>query len=270
MLTGRNNPKKETIKIMKNKQTYIALSLLFSVTVAPFSVNAASAVSNVGGATVTEGKTSVEFRFGATEDDSSSSNDKRYRMRQHIDHGFNDWYALRALVAQDKRKNDNLEHQSFTLENRFQLIEKRDYGWDGGFRLSYAQSDGDKKPHEVVVRLVAEADINDKWKIIHNTFFSHDIGAESEDGASAEIRHRLIRKMDVSVPYIEGLALGVDMMNDFGRLKDLSGYSNQDHQIGPIAKISFSDGVALQTTYRTAISSAGVDNTFGLFVSKSF
>lgn len=249
---------------------FLSSPLFVALVLWSLNANAASPVSNVGGTVVDKGVISSEFRFGYTEDDVTSSSNKRFRMRQHIDHGFNDWYAFRLLVAQDKRRNDNLEHQSFTVENRFQLIEARDYGWDGGFRLSYSHSDGDKTPHELEVRLVAETDIAEKWNFRHNTVIEHDVGADSEDGASVELRHRFIRKMDTDIPYVKSWKLGVDMFNDLGRLRDLSGYDNQDHQIGPVASFAFDHGFAIQTTYRAGISSESVDNTFGLFLKKKF
>ena len=260
------------MKMLSSKNNIILTTslLLGGGVLLPLTSNAASSTSNVGGSTVNEGLLSTELRLGFNEDDDSSSSDKRFRMREHVDYGFNDWYALRILTAQDKREGDNLEHQSFTIENRFQLIEKKDYGWDGGFRLSYSQSDGDKTPHEVELRLVAETAINDKWTIKHNTVIEHDIGEDSVAGISVELRHRLTRKFQSSLPYVKSFELGLDMFNDFGNLRELSGYEEQDHQLGPVVKVSFDNGFSVQSTYRTAISSEGVDDTYGLFFQKKF
>lgn len=244
--------------------------LLFAISMLPVSAYASSPISHVGGASVNKGETSVEFRFGYTEDDSSSSNDDRTRMRQHIDYGFNDWYALRVITLQDKRKNDSFEHQAFTVENRFQLIEKREHGWDGGIRLIYTHSDGDKTPHEAEVRFLAQVPFSDGWEFRHNTMLEHDIGENSDDGFLLEFRTQVIKELDVTLPHFNSLDLGVEMFNDFGRLSELSGYERQDHQIGPVLKASFDNGLYFQTGYRAGISKDAANYVFKFALGRKF
>ncbi|MCI5049148.1 MAG: hypothetical protein MRY32_02280, partial [Rickettsiales bacterium] len=62
------------------------------------------------------------------------------------------------------------------------------------------------------------------------------------------------------------LSIGVEMFNDFGRLRDLSGYDNQDHQFGPVIKGSFTDKVYFQAGYRAGISQNGTDHLAKFFI----
>jgi hypothetical protein len=240
------------------------------IAILPASSYASSPISHVGGATVNEGQSSVEFRLGYTQDEENNANDNRLRMRQHFDYGFNDWYALRIIAAQDKRDGESFEHQAVTIENRFQLIERRDHGWDGGIRLIYTQSDGDKTPHEIEMRFLAQVPIAKHWEFRHNTMIEHDIGDDAENGILLEFRHQLTREVEPPHPLLTSFDVGVEIFNDFGRLNRLSGYSAQDHQFGPVAKGTFTNDVFFQTGYRAGISDAGANHVFALSIGKKF
>ncbi len=231
---------------------------------------AASPVSNVGTSKVDAGALSIEQRMGYTLDTPQESDHKRFRMRQHLDYGWSDWYATRFVVEQDRRHADNLEHYSVSIENRFQLFEKNSDGWDGGIRLIYGQRDGDKTPNEIDIRLMAQVPFGDGYEWRHNSVFEHDIGENAQSGIAFELRNQITAPTPIKSNYIKSLRLGVEMFNDFGRLKELSGYDNQDHQIGPVAKIKLDHGVYIQTGYRKGISQSSTDHLFKFFIGKDF
>lgn len=253
--------------VIKYKYTIAAVSIFFCSN-ASF---AASPVSNVGTAKVDAGALSIEQRIGYTIDTPGESGHKRFRMRQHLDYGWNDWYATRIVLEQNKMHSDNLEHASLSIENRFQIFEKASDGWDGGFRFIYGQRDGDKTPHEIDIRLMAGVPIDDEWEWRHNTVLEHDIGENSQSGWQLEFRNQITKKLDLFNEYdLASFRLGVEMFNDFGRLNDLSGYAQQDHQIGPVVKIGFENGAYLQTSYRIGASRDSADHSFKLFVGRYF
>lgn len=242
--------------------------LLITLPTASF---AASPVGNVGTAKVDAGALSIEQRVGYSLDTPGDSGHKRLRMRQHIDYGWNDWYATRLVVEQNKLHGDNLEHASVTLENRFQLFEKASDGWDGGMRLMYSHRDGDKTPHEIDFRLMAGVPITDKWEWRNNIVLEHDVGENSQSGIMLELRNQITYKMETDNDYaMQYIRLGAEMFNDFGRLNDLSGYDDQEHQIGPVAKLSFDNGAYMQIGYRAGISQDSADHLFKLFIGKNF
>ncbi len=232
--------------------------------------HAASPVSNVGTARVDVGKRAIEARTGYTEDDRSTANDNRLQLREHIDMHFTNWYGIRLVTSQDKRDGDNVEHNRVTFENWFQLIEERDYGWDGGFRVIYGHSDGDKTPHKLDVRLMAQGPVWQDWQWRHNSIFTHEIGENSKSGVSFEWRHQLTKKIIFMPDIFASFRLGAELFNDFSKLNQLSGYANQDHQFGPVIKASFHNGLYLQTGYRTGISRQAADHSIKLFIGTSF
>lgn len=229
--------------------------------------HAASPIGNAGTAKTDKGALSAEWRGGFTRD----GDDKRFQMRQHVDYGFSDWYALRLITAQDKRDGDNMEHRSFTFENRIQFIEREKHGWDGGIRLGYGHSDGDKTPHELDFRLMAQIPFGREkdWELRHNTILEHDIGEDSRNGAFLELRNQITKEID-GPSYVKSLRLGLEMFNDFGRLRDSDGFGSQDHQLGPVLKASFKNGFYIQTGYRAGLSDDAADHLFKLFAGKKF
>lgn len=236
------------------------------------SAYAASPVSNVGTAIVNDGEVTAEMRAGYSWDESGSkSSDDRFRLRQHLDYGLNDWYALRIVSGQDKRSGDAMEHSSFSIENRFQLIERRNHGWDGGVRFIYEHKDGDKKPDELDIRLMAQVPFgsDNQWEFRHNTVMVHELGEDNRAGLLLELRNQVTRKIPAP-DYLKSLRIGLEMFNDIGRVNDNSSFEQQDHQMGPVLKASFDSGLYMQTGYRTALSDDGTDHLVKFFIGQKF
>lgn len=225
----------------------------------------AQSISAIGGASVNKGALSVELRTGfATDNDPvSASQDERLRTRFHVDYGVTDHYAARIILKGDKRKGNTYEHEALEFENRFEVFSREDHGFDGGFRVNYALKDGDKKPDSLTVRLVEVVPL-EKWELRFNQFFSHDIGQDSEGGFSFESR------MQATYGFTKKLRGGMDSFNDFGRLKELSGYTEQAHSLGPVVKYKLGNGYGVETSYLAGISEAAADHSFKFFVSKAF
>lgn len=242
-------------------------SMVFAFMVSSTTIGfAASPTSFVSGAKISADQTSVEARFGYSLDDESASLDDRFQMRQHIDHGFNDLYALRIITAQDDRKGSDLTHDSIGIENRFQIFNAKQHGWDGGFRLSYSAKDSGAD--SIGANLIGEFKWNDDISSRHNITASHQVGDGSANGVAVGLRHQVMYKADISA--LAKSSVGVEMFNDFGNLDTQSGYSAQDHQIGPVMKGAFDNGISFETGYRLGISQTARDHIFKLGVAKSF
>lgn len=246
----------------------VFLALLIIAT--PICALASSPISHVGSPNVTKGKLSSNFRFGYTVDDNRDSNDDRFQMRQHLDYGFTDWYAMRLVTFQDKRKGDNLEHRLVRVESRFHVLKKEEFGWDGGLRVLYNHSDGDKTPHELEFRMYAMKGFGDGWQYRNNIVWEHDIGENADSGLALELRHQLTKKIAVNNDLVPSVRVGAELFNDFGRLKNMSGYHTQDHQFGPVAKIAFHGGVSAEVGYRMPLSRQAPDHIFKLAIGRSF
>lgn len=229
----------------------------------------ASPVSKVSGAKVNEGQKEIQSRFGYSEDEKGGPSDNRLRMRQHLDYGFNDFYAFRAILSQDKRAGNDIEHNSFIFENRFQLIESKNHGWDGGFRLSYNYKDGDKKSDEVAVNFIAQVPFFNMWEFKHNIILGHEIGQESERGISLDVRNQIVRRFQVNYKNIKKVEAGFALFNDLGNLEESLGYNEQDHEIRPIIKISFKE-IFIKMGYGFGLSDGSAKRNIKLSIGTKF
>lgn len=216
------------------------------------------------------GEFSTELRFGFSKDHASDRKDRHIRMRQHVDYGLTDWYALRVVVAQGKQKYRDFQHQAITVENRFQLIEKKDHGWDAGIRFNYMHSDGDKTPNRFDVMMTAQMPLYEGWEFRQNAIFEYEVGPDARDGLVAELRSQVNKKIEAFDSKLSSFHLGIEMFNRFGRLTELSGYGDQAHQIGPMARGRLTEGVFFQTGYRAGISNESDDHLIHFSVGKVF
>jgi len=223
----------------------------------------AGTVSSVGSPKVKKGATKIEARFGYSDADNESSQDNRIRFRQQIDHGFTDYYAARIVVQQDDRKGDNFEHNSIRLSNRFHILEASDHGFDLGARIEYTHVDGDKTPSSITTGAYQLIPFGE-YEIRMNQLFSHDVGEDADDGVGAELRFQITRAIS------DTHKLGIESFNDFGNLTELSGYSAQQHEIGPVLKGKLGNGYAYETGYRAGISEGAANHNVKFFLSKSF
>lgn len=250
------------------KKLYIVAGLWFSALVVQPAY--AGPISTTGSTTVTKGLWSTEFRAAFSADDEGASNDSRLQFRQHVDYGVTDTYALRVVAFQDKRKSADLEHGGFRLENRFHIIKKKDYGWDGGFRLAYDHRDGDKLPHSMTLRFQAQVPLGERFRWRQSNLLSHAVGAQSRKGVDYELRNSIAYTFEHPIIGSVKDMIEFDLFNDFGRFRDLDGYNNADHEVGIAMFSTFAEKVNVGLRYRRGISNAATDHAFTLLVSKKF
>ncbi len=245
------------------KKLTISLIIADMLFFAPMTAANASTTGAVGGASIEKSKTAVDFRVGYSDAEKTSSQNERLRLRTHIDYGVTDYYALRLIFATDKRKGDNMEAEGLSIENRFYLLHADEYGFDFGIRLKYTLKDGDKKPDSAGLGFYQQIPL-DQWKVRFNETISHEIGEDSEDGISVEIRSQAMYSLE------NKMSVGIESFNDFGNLNDQSGYNAQSHTIGPVIKGKIFNDIGYETGYRAGISDGAPDHSFKLFLSKSF
>jgi len=97
-----------------------------------------------------------------------------------------------------------------------------------------------------------------------NQIFGHDVGEESDDGITAQLRFQAVRSIS------DTHSLGLESIHAFGNLTTLSGYDNQSHEIGPVLKGKLGNGFAYETGYRAGISDGAADHNVKFFLSKTF
>jgi hypothetical protein len=223
----------------------------------------ANSGSSVGSPNVKKGATALEWRIAMGEDDENAGQDQRIRTRVHLDHAFTDIYAARLVYNMDRRKGDNVEYAGLSLQNRFYLIRAEDYGFDGGLRVNYTLADGDKKPDVLSLRLYQLIPAG-KWEIRFNQILEQEIGEDRDNGLIAEWRSQATYAVN------DQWRVGLDAFHTFGNLDDQSGYSAQEHAIGPVVKAKFGAGFSAEAAYRIGISDAANDQTATFILTKGW
>ncbi len=231
---------------------------------------ASSSVSQVGSARVEEGKATIQMRSGYTWDGSGSSHHNRLRTRQHFDYGFTDWYALRVITRQNRFVGGTISHEAIAIENRFQILEAVEDGWDAGIRLTYKHNSHDDTPNHLEVNVLNQVPVTEEWEFRSNIIGEYDIEASSGDVFLFELRSQMTRKIDLPYAEVKSLRIGVEMFNDFGALAKASQFHNQGHIAGTVIKLGLENGISTQASYRYGISRSAPDHTIAFSLGYSF
>ena len=239
---------------------FIALILLCSLSSKTF----AQSTGRVGGARVQSNLLDIEGRTVFVLDDENASQDNRFRSRLHIDYGFNDFYAIRLTLNGDRRDGDSYEHESAFLEARLHHLTRAEHGFDFGTRWGFTLKDGDKTPHSFDFGFFEEFDTFEGQELWLNQLFSIDSGEDAAAGFRFEFRARYLFNIN------EKHQFGVDSFNNFGNTRTLSGYSDQNHSVGPMFTGHLPYNMRYEASILNGVSRGAADQTFKLFIRRFF
>ncbi len=240
------------------------LGLAAIIGVSSIEASAQSLTGNVGSAGVTNGEQAVETRFGFDDDGNAAG-------RLHYDRSFTDWYQLRIIGSFSQPDGGDWDFSALTLENWFQWSEEADddSGFNGGLRLAYGFAD-DGGPDEAEVRLTVTDKFADGWEWRANVIAEVEAGDGSEGGVELETRAQISRAIDVRALGSDDWRIGVEAFSEFGNSRDIPDFDDQAHQIGPVVKVGWANGVYLQTAFRAGITDGADDSMFKLFLGREF
>jgi len=225
---------------------------------------AQSLTGNAGSANISEGDRALELRAGI--DDEGN-----VQTRVHIEQAFTGWYQLRAISAFRQLKGGSWGYSGFTLENWFQWAEEGEdgRGLNGGLRLAYTLA-ASGAPDETAVRLTLTDRFAGNWEWRANLIAAVEAGSQPADGAGLESRLQLTRALQAGWMGTEDMRFGAELFSEYGSTEDLPGFSQQAHQLGPVFKAGWDNGVYLQTAVRAGLT-GGSDNLMAkVFVGREF
>ena len=175
-----------------------------------------------------------------------------YRQRFHLDYGVTGAWGARVVLKQLKREGGDLATASTDFELKYQLFEDGEAGFDGAVKLVYSFADGGASPDQVSLFWLQEF-VFDGIAFRYNLAAAHETGASSTSGVKAQARWQ------VMVPLHERHRLGIEMFNNFGNLRQLSGFDDQSHRAGPVLKGRFADNLTYQTGLLFGLSESAPD-----------
>ncbi|QYJ01381.1 hypothetical protein KUV46_03055 [Thalassovita mediterranea] len=226
--------------------------------------NAQSLTGNVGSAGISDGEQSVETRFGVNDAGDAAA-------RIHYDYAATGWYQLRLISSFSRPEDEDWDFSAFTVENWFQWSEeaRSGEGFNGGLRLAYGFADGGG-PDEAEVRLTITDKFAGAWEWRANAIGEVETGSGSQGGVEIETRAQLTRAIDTDMLGSSGARFGVEIFSEWGNSRDIGGLDEQAHQIGPVLKLDWSNGVFLQSAIRAGLTEASDDAMFKVFIGREF
>ncbi len=226
--------------------------------------NAQSLTGNVGSANITAGERSAEARFGMDDEGGAQS-------RAHYEQSLTGWYKLRLIASFRKPDGGDWDYSGLTAENWLQWASesKTGQGFNGGLRVSYTVSDGDR-PDAAALRLTLTDKFADVWEWRANAIAEVEAGDGSEGGVELESRLQLTRRIPVALLGTDDWRLGGELFSEYGNTRDLPQISDQAHQIGPVVKVEWGNGISLQTAVRFGVTDGSDDAMAKIFIAKEF
>ena len=246
------------------RSLYFSLSLVGAICLSVPAAHAQSLTGNVGSAGVTEGERGVETRFGFDDEGNAGA-------RVHYDHAFTGWYQLRVIGAFSQPDGGDWDYSSLTFENWFQWSEEASdgSGFNGGLRFAYGFNDG-SGPDEAEVRLTLTDKFAGGWEWRGNIIAEVESGDGSEGGVSLESRLQLSRAIEVNAFTADDWRAGFELFSEYGNTRDLLGLDDQAHQIGPVVKVSWDNGIYLQSAVRFGLTEGSDDAMAKVFIGREF
>lgn len=226
--------------------------------------NAQSLTGNVGSAGINTGEQAAEFRMGV--DDEGSA-----RSRIHYERALSDWYQLRAIASFRRDDGNTWDYSGFTLENWFQWAdEKRNgAGFNGGLRLAYTFADGTARD-DLAVRLTMTDRFAGDWEWRAKMIAEVETGTQRVDRAELQSRFQVTRTVPLTLFGTQSWRMGAEWFSEYGNTEDLFGFHDQAHQVGPVVKAGWRNGVYLQAGVRAAITYGSDDQMVKIFLGREF
>lgn len=248
-----------------SKKLFTLASLTAAITFCFSTASAQSLTGNVGSAGVTDGERGVEARIGFDDDGNLGS-------RVHYDHSFTGWYQLRLIGSFSQPDGGDFEFRSFTIENWLQWSEEADdnSGFKGGLRFAYGFADDSDDTDEAQVRLTVTDKFADGWEWRTNVIAEMETGPGSAGGVDLQTRFKFSRAIDVRAFNTNSWRLGVELFSEYGNSRDLADFDDQAHQIGPVIKASWDNGVFIQAAVRTGLTDGADDGMMKFFIGRGF
>lgn len=249
---------------MPGRTLPVSLSLAASAMAIGLPAHGQSLTGNVGSAAITAGESASELRFGLNDEGDAAA-------RVHYEYAFSETYQLRIIGSFSRPDDQDWGFRGLTFENWLQWAEeaRNGEGFNGGIRLAYTFAEsGD--PDEAALRFTFTDKFADGWEWRANAIAGVELGKNSGSGIDLETRLQLTRALDMAAFGTTDWRFGAEAFSEFGNTRDIPGFDQQAHQIGPVVKASWDSGVYLQSAIRFGLTSGADDAMFKFFVGREF
>jgi hypothetical protein len=238
------------------------LTITFFTIIGLFSGNLAIAsnTSGVHGPGVNADDRSMQFRIALSPGDVAGQADA-WAYRLHYQHAFND--KLRGRVIVQYRDRGDLQYDYFRGEVLYNFKKQEEGIWSSGVRFDLRTRRGDR-PEEFAVNWTNQWSLDNGLRVRGVLIGSRQFGSDSaSDGIIVSTRSSVSKKLD------NGLRVGLEMFNEYGKLGEFGSFNSQSHQIGPMLGGTIA-GLKYEVRYLAGVTNGTRDHNFGLRFNKSF
>jgi len=226
----------------------LIISMLF------MSVNTAQA-QNVSSPSIDAGKLSMNNRVVFSERDGDGSWD----FKPRFEYGLNDRWAITWAGEFEKQDGSAADMDKAEFRAMYLLTDENAFAETAlrGVYDIHLSGEADSLGLEYIAR----KKMGD-WRYQFNLDTAHEVGEKAESGLEMDLAFGAYKSFD-------GFRIGPEYYVDFGRIKDMSGYSDQEHQFGPaivfdvpvMAQLMGVEEVKMEAAYFAGISHAAEDHT---------
>lgn len=212
--------------------------------------------AGVFGPGVTEGHSSFEYRgtFDAGNDG--------FAQRVHYQHSLNDDFMWRTVYATRKTESSELDFDFFQAELFWELSDNSD-AWRTGFRFDLQFHDDDRA-NLFGLHWTNQYTFNEDWSARFIAMTSVDFGDNARDGLFVQTRASITRHLS------DSFSLGAEVYNTYGTLDSPLEFSDQVHQIGPVATCLLEDHWTAYAGVLFGLTERSQDPQFRIWLTKAF
>lgn len=197
-----------------------AALIIVVLAAAPAALAGPGSVSSPGvekGERAIESKTILEF----------DHNSDAYELEEEleIEYGISDRILAEIEAEFKKEQGKPAETDAVGVSIRYQLTDQDNTALASALNFSYGMSTAGEADSAGIELLLGHE--SGPYEVLANIETGYEIGDQARDGVSLDIAGGAYRSF-------AGWDLGIEYFGDFGNLRDLSGYQNQSHYIGPI------------------------------------
>ena len=221
----------------------------------------ASNTSGVHGPGVKEGEKSAQLRIAFSPADNDDQEDA-WAYRLHYQEAITD--KLRGRVILQYRDRGDLQYDYLRAELLYNFKKQAaDEIWSSGVRFD-VRTRRAQRPEEVAVNWTNQWNLDNGIRIRGILIGSRQFGSPSAfSGTEISTRSSISTKLD------NGLRVGIEMFNEYGKLTDIPDFEDQSHQIGPMVGGNIG-GYKFEFRYLAGVTDGSRDHNFGLRFNKSF
>lgn len=208
---------------------------------------------------VEEGHQSFEYRVAVDSD--TEANETGFVQRLHYQESINGDFMWR-VIGQTRKTNDTDFDFDFIQTELFWDLSEDNQKYRTGLRFD-ARFRDDDRPNQLGLNWTNQYNFANDWHLRALLITSIQIGDNSVDGITAQTRWQLAKRLDQSQ------TLGLEIYNIYGNVRDLGGFDDQNHSIGPIYVRSLGTGWSIFSSVLFGLSDRTANTELKLWITKS-